>query len=289
MHLSDWLEFQLLLREARELLDSSDEPRKTVLHGICVRADPADSRIGSERLRWVPWLGFSCPALPAAGIFPFMVSPLFFAAQHQERKHMHRPAPTGWFFDPDQTCDEVLLLLAREGCQQPAGAALTRRHWHRLRAELARCPASRGLSPWDLEDAQQQAYFWIQEAILAFDAGQLIMPRGSSFRTFLHRVVRLRLLDFRRAVRRNNSHFQTVGQIDDFSDPVHGDAGLAASASSEDFKAALEDALPLRDPLTRALWKELCQGKRLLDLPKVLDVSYRTLKRRWRSLREHLA
>ena len=31
------------------------------------------------------------------------------------------------------------------------------------------------------------------------------------------------------------------------------------------------------------------EGKRLRDLPQVLGVSYRTVKRRWRDLREKLA
>jgi hypothetical protein len=43
------------------------------------------------------------------------------------------------------------------------------------------------------------------------------------------------------------------------------------------------------DHQTHALWNELCAGKRLRDLPQVLGISYRTVKRRWRDLREKLA
>jgi hypothetical protein len=50
----------------------------------------------------------------------------------------------------------------------------------------------------------------------------------------------------------------------------------------------LEKALSLLDPLTRALWLGLSEGKRLSDLPKLLGVSYRTLIRRWRNFREQL-
>jgi hypothetical protein len=50
----------------------------------------------------------------------------------------------------------------------------------------------------------------------------------------------------------------------------------------------LDQALRLLDPSARALWQELSDGKRLCDLPQLLGVSYRTLKRRWRNLREQL-
>jgi hypothetical protein len=50
----------------------------------------------------------------------------------------------------------------------------------------------------------------------------------------------------------------------------------------------LEQALRRLDPSARALWQALSDGQRLRDLPHVLGVSYRTLKRRWRHLREQL-
>jgi hypothetical protein len=51
----------------------------------------------------------------------------------------------------------------------------------------------------------------------------------------------------------------------------------------------LERAVSLLDPQAHALWNELCQEKRLRDLPQLLGVSYRTLKRRWRKLRDQLS
>jgi hypothetical protein len=50
----------------------------------------------------------------------------------------------------------------------------------------------------------------------------------------------------------------------------------------------LEKAATLLDPNARVLWNQLRQGKRLRDLPQVLGVTYRTLKRHWRKLREQL-
>ena len=89
------------------------------------------------------------------------------------------PKEQGWFFDLPRTCDEVLLLFAREASSQPARDELTCRHWNQFKARLPRYGIRLALTLWDLEDAQQQAFFWIQEAIRAFDTTQWFVPRGS--------------------------------------------------------------------------------------------------------------
>jgi hypothetical protein len=63
---------------------------------------------------------------------------------------------------------------------------------------------------------------------------------------------------------------------------------LAFFGHGEELRLDLDKAVSLLDPQARALWNELCQGKRLRGLPQHLGVSYRTLKRRWRKLREQL-
>jgi RNA polymerase sigma factor (sigma-70 family) len=186
--------------------------------------------------------------------------------------------------DTDNTSDEVLLLLGREGRCRAAADELTRRYWRHAHVNLARQPLSCALSAWDLEDARQQAYFWIQEAMQAFDFGQLARPRGSSFRTFVNSVFRRRLLDFRRRLRRNQRRHQPVRPHNEFLEDRRRDHG-----SDHNTNRDLQDALRRLDAPARALWTELCQGKRLVDLADALDVSYRTLKRRWRVLREQLA
>jgi DNA-directed RNA polymerase specialized sigma24 family protein len=187
--------------------------------------------------------------------------------------------------DTDNTSDEVLLLLGREGRCRAAADALTRRYWYHAQDNLARRPMSDGLSSWDLEDARQQAYFWIQEAVRAFDFGQLARPRGSSFRTFVNGVFRRRLLDFRRALRRNRRRHQSVDPLKEVLEDNRRDNDGGDLSGHGD----LRDALRRLDAPARALWSHLCRGKRLVDLPAVLAVSYRTLKRRWRVLREQLA
>jgi hypothetical protein len=101
-------------------------------------------------------------------------------------------------------------------------------------------------------------------------------------------VVRLRLLDFRRSLRRNEQRFQRAWKLGHrLNDAFLGDSPIPGQI--HDLARELEGVLNLLDAPIRALWMELCQGKRLRDLPEVLGASYRTVKRRWRTLRDQLA
>jgi DNA-directed RNA polymerase specialized sigma24 family protein len=124
--------------------------------------------------------------------------------------------------------------------------------------------------------------------VRAFDPGQLSLPRGSSFHTFLHRVVRSRLADFLRSLRRNKKRFRLVAEPGDWPKGLLRERDLAPAGHRDELQLHLERALRLLDPSARALWQALSDGKRLCDLPQRLGVSYRTLKRRWRNLREQL-
>ena len=201
---------------------------------------------------------------------------------------MRGPGVQGWSLDLPNTCDEVLLLLAREAHCQPARDELTCRYWHLFKTDLPRWARSHRLTFWELEDAHQQAFFWIQEAVRAFNPTQLSLPQGSSFQTFLKRVVRLRLSDFLRSLRRNKKRFRPVEDPDGWPQTLLREKDLTSDGHQEELHLHLEKTLSLLDPPTRALWQELSKGKRLGDLPKLLGVSYRTLKRRWRNLREQL-
>jgi DNA-directed RNA polymerase specialized sigma24 family protein len=195
----------------------------------------------------------------------------------------------GWFLDPPHTSDEVLLLFAQQARSQPARDELTCRHWRRLKTGLARFAVRGRLSSWELDDAHQQTFFWIQEAIQAFDPGQLFLPQGSSFQTFLHRIVQLRFLDFWRSLNRRRKRFQLTSEQDHWPNDALLEKPLAFFGQEEEPRLHLDKAVSLLDPQARALWNELRQGKRLRDLPQLLRVSYRTLKRRWRKLRDQLS
>jgi DNA-directed RNA polymerase specialized sigma24 family protein len=201
---------------------------------------------------------------------------------------MMAPKEKGWFLDLSHTSDEVLVLFAREASSQPARDELTRRHWRHFKTCLATCGIHVRLTAWDLEDAQQQAFFWIREAICAFNQAQMFLPQGSSFQTFLNRVLRLRLLDFGRSLRRRTSRFRLVGEQVDWPDSLLADGGLDFSGPGRELHLQLEKAANPLDADARALWNQLRQGKRLRDLPELLGVTYRTVKRRWRKLREQL-
>src|SRR5262249_5838636 len=105
--------------------------------------------------------------------------------------------------------------------------------------------------------------------------------------TFLKRIFRLRLSDFLRSLRRNRQRFRAALEVEDWAQKTP-EKSFAAPGPQEELQLRLERALRLLDAESRALWDQLSEGKRLRDLPQVLGVSYRTLKRRWQALREQL-
>ena len=189
----------------------------------------------------------------------------------------------GWILDLHHTCDEVLVLFAREAGCRAARDELTCRCWGALRVRLVRCGPRRGLGPWDLEDAQQQAFFWIQEAIGAFDL------KRSSFQTFLDRILRLRLMDFCRSAHRRNRRFRLSGDQEGWPQSSLTNYTPGSPDRPRELSRHLAVLVAGLDHQACVLWDELCQGKRLRDLPQVLGVRYRTVKRRWRDLRDKLA
>src|SRR5262249_8925348 len=173
---------------------------------------------------------------------------------------MIAPTEKGWFLDLAHTCDEVLLLFAQQARSEPARDELTCRHWRRLKTGFARFGVCARLTSWDFDDAHQQAYFWIQEAIRAFDPGQLFLPQGSSFQTFLLRIIRLRLLDFCRSLNRRRKRFRLAGEQDQWPRDALLEKPFALFRQAEVLRLDLDKAVSLLDPQVRALWNELCQG-----------------------------
>jgi RNA polymerase sigma factor (sigma-70 family) len=210
----------------------------------------------------------------------------------QRRKVHHAsviaPREKGWFLDLSHSSDEVLLFFVREARSQPARDELTCRYWCHFKTCLPRCGLRLWLTSWDLDDAHQEAFFWIQEAIGAFDLGQCFLPHGSSFETFLNRVLRLRLLDFCRSLKRRNARSCLVGEQGHWPHTLVAVERLDVSRHEPELLRQFERAADQWDPDVRALWDQLRQGNRLRDLPEILGVSYRTVKRRWRKLREQL-
>ena len=79
-----------------------------------------------------------------------------------------------------------------------------------------------------------------------------------------------------------------VGEPGDWPDTLLAEGNFGFSGNEPELHLRLEKAVTQLDPDARVLWTQLRLGKRLRDLPEVLGVTYRTVKRRWRKLREQL-
>jgi hypothetical protein len=98
----------------------------------------------------------------------------------------------------------------------------------------------------------------------------------------------LRAADFFRSLLRRRKRFHAAGQPADRSAPCLSHDTQALPGHGLQGNVELAKILSLLEPPCRAFWDELCRGKRLRDLPRILGVSYRTVKRRWRTLREQV-
>src|SRR4051794_13386424 len=92
--------------------------------------------------------------------------------------------------------DEALVVLAEECEYGPARDELIVRYDHQIDRLLGWLARSYRLSNADLEDAHQNAIFWVVEAIQKYDTEQIGKVRGCSFRSFVSRVLVSRFKDF---------------------------------------------------------------------------------------------
>ncbi len=202
----------------------------------------------------------------------------------------------GFVLDLPKTCDEVLVLLAREAGLRRALDALILRYWPKVKAMIPHLvrgtdrksvllPGGR-LSAEDMEDVEQQAFFWMQEAIEHYDAGHAVRAHGCTFATFLKRVVAGRLRNWLRGRQRFQKRFGMRIEL-----AGRQDSALQIEDESTDWqeiRGAFERALTAIPAPDQLLWQELCRGRQLVDLPNLLGVTYRTVRRRWSRLRAHL-
>ena len=96
-------------------------------------------------------------------------------------------------------------------------------------------------------------------------------------------------MDFCRSMHRRNRRFRFGGDLERWPQASLTNDTLDAPDRSRKLPHYLAVVVATLDHEARALWDELCQGKRLRDLPQVLGASYRTVKRRWRVLRDKMA
>src|SRR5262249_1557204 len=120
-----------------------------------------------------------------------------------------------------------------------------------------------------------------------------VKPQGCHFRSFLHRVLRARFIDFLRHQRRQENHFRLLGEVDteaaDGTRPVwpivlNAVADPLPRMEQGELRARLECELDRLSPLARRLWDLLAQGVPLRRVAAALGISYDAAKRRRRTL-----
>jgi RNA polymerase sigma factor (sigma-70 family) len=191
--------------------------------------------------------------------------------------------------------DEQLVTLVRESGHRPARDELLART-SRQRVNLVRRLArDTGLNEADRADALQEAVLWTLEAIQHYHGPPYATAGGCSFRSFLHRVISCRFIDFLRHRHRYLRHIVYIGgtlpaELDKFFHPSRpGGSHPEANGHQHKFEegesnAQLQRQLDRLGVRTRRLWELLAQGASVVEVSAVLHISYDTAKRRRRKL-----
>jgi RNA polymerase sigma factor (sigma-70 family) len=188
--------------------------------------------------------------------------------------------------------DEALIVLAEECEYDPARDELIVRYDAQVERFIGWLAHSYHLAQADLEDARQNAIFWIVEAITKYDLEQIGKAGGCSFRSFVHRVLMSRFKDFTKHLRRVKGRFNrsTNDAIDDVAQADVDDDASDPAQIVEEREAAnrLQQTLTGLDRQSGQLWRLLAEGMSLRQIAARLDLSYDSVKRRRRKLIEQL-
>lgn len=178
--------------------------------------------------------------------------------------------------DFTQLENEVLVVLAKEcGCVEARNAL-----YERLREDVENlisiCAGGAHLQEADKEEAGQEAFFAVLVAIRDYDTLQLARPDGRGFRSFVYQVITARFLNFVRGLRRQESHFDQIGNVELLA--VKSDA--ERQAARQELLERLREAVAALDEEARSLWALLLTGIKLTELADHLGVSYDSARRR---------
>jgi RNA polymerase sigma factor (sigma-70 family) len=185
--------------------------------------------------------------------------------------------------------------LVRESGHKPARDELLARS-SRQRVNLVyRLARDTGLSEADRADALQEAVLWTIEAIQQYHGKAHAAAGGCSFRSFLHRVISCRFIDFLRHRLRYHRHIVLIGgtrptDLDRFFAPsrpggAHPEAdGRVGGVEERESSDRLQQQLDRLCVGTRRLWELLARGASVVEISAVLQISYDTAKRRRRKL-----
>jgi RNA polymerase sigma factor (sigma-70 family) len=206
---------------------------------------------------------------------------------------MYPLAPPAYDLDMSQFEDEPLVVMAQECGSSLALDELLRRCYTQMVRLICQLATRTGLQAADCQDAQQEAVLWTLEAIRRYRTEEHVKLQGCHFRSFLHRVLTARFIDFLRHLRLRESHFPLLGEVsseaagrtqlglpvvlDAFSDPL-------ALMEQGERRARLERELERLSSLDRHLWDLLAQGLPLRRAAAALGITYEVAKRRQRKL-----
>jgi RNA polymerase sigma factor (sigma-70 family) len=195
--------------------------------------------------------------------------------------------------------DEELVVLAQECDYQAAAHALLARHHPWVNDLIARKAGPTRVGAADLEDARQEAVFWMLEGIAQYDTRELARPRGCRFRTFLYTLVGSRFIDFARRLWRQSrldrqarwvgpqAQLGSIGATRESGFRLDQDNPASALVWQEN-RLRLESALDHLGEEARRLWDRLTSGMPLRDIAREQGLSYPQAKRQRRHLLAHL-
>lgn len=205
--------------------------------------------------------------------------------------------------DPDTSLaplgDEQLVSLVRDAGHMAARDELLARSSQQRVNLVRRLARDTGLSEADRADALQEAVLWTLEAIQHYHGRPHAMAGGCSFRSFLHRVIACRFIDYLRHRVRYHRHFVQIGgtlprELDRFFDPSRpGGSHPQVSEYQQDVEEGesndrLQQQLDRLGVRTRRLWELLTRGASVVEISAVLQISYDSAKRQRRKLIIHL-
>ena len=188
--------------------------------------------------------------------------------------------------------DEALVVLAKECEFAPARDELLVRYGGQADRVIGWLAYPQGFTRSDIEDARQNAVFWIVEAVKKYDTNQIGKPKGCSFRSFVYRVLIARFKDYAKHLRRVEHHYDRTaccGEEEASASDV--DCRPEDPATIVEIRESmnhLHETLARLDSESGRMWRLLAEGKSLRQIAADLGVSYDSAKRRRRKLIEQL-
>jgi RNA polymerase sigma factor (sigma-70 family) len=154
----------------------------------------------------------------------------------------------------------------------------------------------------DIGDAQQEAVFWMIEAVEGYDTSRLIADYGRGFRSFLYRVLVTRFSNYARGRRRYDRRFDrtarlATGESEEAPDDRRGGSCVTAVdphgspgdvAERRETTERLNAALALLDPTDRRIVEMVAAGMKQREMAEELGVSPDAVKHRWHKVRRRL-